>query len=98
MDILASLSKTADSDKYVMLITYRYSKLPRAIPETENTRPHASALLLDHWVMSYAIGTYVITDHGPQFVGKSFAALFVFLGTKQLSITSYSPLSNGKTE
>lgn len=80
------------------MITDRYTELTRAIPVTNTTVPHVAAICLDHWIMPFGIPTYLLTDNGSQIVGKFFATLCAFLGTKHLSTTAYHRETNLQTE
>ena len=98
MDILGPLPRSKKGNRFITVMTDRYSKLTRAVPSTKTTAPQVALIFLDNWVIPYGIPSYVLTDNGPQFTSKFFACLCAFLGSKLLNTTAYHPQTNGQAE
>lgn len=80
MDILSLLPKTATGNQFVMAITNRYTKLTRAIPSSKTTETHGASIFLDHFIVSYGIPGFFLTDNCPPFVRKFFETFCTFHG------------------
>lgn len=59
------------------LMTDPHSKLTLVIPCAKKTAPIVATALLEHWIAIYGIPNIIMTDKGPQFMSKLFAALCV---------------------
>lgn len=95
MDKLRPLPRTSRGNRYVLLITNRYSKIPRAFILYNTTAPHAGNVFLEDWIIPYDIISYLLTDNGPQFVAKCFSSVCASLGRQQLTTTGYLPQTTG---
>ena len=60
--------------------------------------PHVARTFFNDWVGPYGPPSFLLTDNGPQFVAKFFAAICLLLGVKQHTITAYHPQTNGQVE
>ena len=98
MDILGPLPKSEAGNRFVLVITDRYSKMARAIPMQDTTTKDVAQVFVEHWVYPYGIPNKLLTDNGPQFESKLFAAICQFLGVKHSTTTAYHPQTNGQTE
>lgn len=52
---------------------------------------HVAGTLVYCLIMKYCVPTHLVTENGPQLVGKYFAALWAFLVTTQLDTKRYHP-------
>lgn len=82
MDMFGPLPYIDDGSQLVAVKTVRYLKMDRAVPVTHTTVPHLAVTFMGKWVIPYGIRTHMLTDSGPQFVGKFCSVLCAFLGTK----------------
>lgn len=96
MDILEPLPETMQGNQYVVIITDRYSKLTRAIKTSKTAAAHMANIFLDHWIVSFDISSYLLTDNGTRFRSKFFASICGYLGVKHLTTTAYHPQTNGQ--
>lgn len=94
MDILGSLLKTSTGNRFVVVITDRYSKLTRAVPTKTNTAPQIVTIFMGNWAMPYGIPEFHLTDNGAQFFGKFFNSMRLYLSTKLLTATSFHLQAN----
>lgn len=94
MDILGPLLKTQQGNQYIVMITDKYSKLTRAIPNSKILSTHMSNIFLDHWIIPFGIPSYLLTDNGPQIVRKLFATVCGSLVVKHVTTTAYHPQTN----
>lgn len=79
-------------------MTDRHPKLLRALPTAQTSATHVSNILLEHWSIPFGIPSYVLTDDGPQFVIKRFAAIYKYLGVKYVTETAYFLQTDGQIE
>lgn len=70
----------------------------RAFPGTEVRKSYATSVLVDHWVIWYAAQTPLLTENGPQFVSKLFAAACQYLWIQHLATTAHHPQTNLQVE
>lgn len=98
IDILGPLPKTANGNQYIIVMTDRFSKLTKALPTAKTTATTVATTSLEHWVANFGILSKVVTDNGPQFTSKFFAALCTQLGIKAMTTTEYHPQANGQVE
>lgn len=52
---------------------------------------HTAKYFIDHWIISYGIQTYLLSDNGQLFVSRFFLAIDSFLSTEQLILTDITP-------
>lgn len=65
---------------------------------TKTTERNVETAFFKSWIITYGIENDLLPDNSPQFVGKLFAAVCLFLGLKQLTKTAYHPQTNLQTE
>lgn len=98
MQIPGPLRKTKSGTQHVIILTDLYIKLPRAIPVTPVTSSSATTLFVDNRVILYGIPIYPLTNKGPQYVSRFFAAVTAVLGNRHLKSTAYHPPSDKQVE
>lgn len=98
IDILRQLSKTTSKNRYVVVITDRYSKLTRAIMSSKTALAHIVNTFLDQRIIPYGIRSFILTDNRSQIVSKVFATLCGLLGVKHLTTTASCPQTNSQAE
>ena len=80
MDILGPLPKTDHGNRFLLVITDRFSKLTRTVPLRTITAMVVAKAFCESWVFSYGAPRYVLTDNGTQFNAKFFLAVCRELG------------------
>ena len=98
MDILGPLPRTKHGNRFLLVITDRYSKVTKTVPLRVITALSAARAFLDHWVYAYGAPISLLTDNGPQFTAKFFQAVCAELGVKKVFTTAYHPQTNGQVE
>jgi transposase InsO family protein len=98
MDILGPLPRTKHGNRFLLVITDRYSKVTKTVPLRVVTALSAARAFLDHWVYAYGAPLSLLTDNGPQFTSKFFQAVCAELGVKKVFTTAYHPQTNGQVE
>ena len=98
MDLLGPLSKTKNGNRFILVITDRFSKFTRSIPLRTTTAASVAKAFLDHWVYAYGAPQYLLTDNGPQFIAKFFDSVCGLLGIQHYLTAFYHPQTNGKAE
>jgi hypothetical protein len=98
IDILGELVKTPRGNRYLLVITDRYSKLTKTVPLRRITTNYIAHAFVTHWVMNYGPPTYVLSDNGKQFTSQFFLDVCRIVGTKNYFTTTYHPQANGQVE
>ena len=96
--LLGPLIKSENGCTDILVITYRFSKLARVVPLQSNKAPVVANALLEHWILPYGLPKHVLSDNGPQFVGKVFTTIRTMLRLKHDKTLAYHPQTNGQTE
>lgn len=96
VDVVGPFSETVQGYLYILVFTRCYSKLARAFPTLRATATHVANVFLNHWLVSYGIPTYLLTDYKIQFVARFFATVYVLLGEKHWTTTAYHLQANGQ--
>ena len=98
MDILGPLPKTEHGNRFLLVISDRFSKLTRTVPLRTITALGVAKAFCDAWVFSYGPPRYLLTDNGTQFNAKFFLAVCRELGIAKIFTTAYHPQTNGQVE
>lgn len=93
VEIAAHLRKARNGGQYVIKITERYTKLPRAF---NTSISYVATILVDHLVVPYEIQSLRLIGNEPQFVAKLFKKLRIDLKVKDSTTTAYHPWTNGQ--
>jgi hypothetical protein len=75
MDILGPLPKHEHGNRFLLVISDRFSKLTRTVPLRTITALGVAKAFCDAWVFSYGPQRYLLTDKGTQFYAKVFLAV-----------------------
>ena len=68
------------------------------MPLQSKKAPVVANALLEHWILPYGVPKHVLSDNGPQFVGKVFTTIRTMLRLKHDKTLAYRPHTNGQTE
>ena len=98
MDILGPLSTTKDGNKFLLAMTYRFSKLTQVVPLDTIMAYKVSLAFCDHWEFKYGPPESVLTDNGRQFSAKFFQIVCRQLQVANIFMTTYHPQTNGQVE
>lgn len=77
---ISPVAKENTGNLHVTVLTSRYTKLTRSITAVTVTSTNATHIFVENWIMPYEILTFLLTNNGPQFVPKFFAAFCLRLG------------------
>jgi transposase InsO family protein len=98
IDILGPLPKTAHGNRFLLVISDRFSKLTRTVPMRTNTALAVAKAFCDHWVFAYGPPRFLLSDNGTQFTAKLFVEVCRELGIAKVFTTAYHPQTNGQVE
>lgn len=90
--------KMVHSNHYNLVTTDRYLKLARADQASKTTATHGVNVVIDDWLVSYGIPTYLLTLNATQFVTKNFATVCAPLKAEQLTTATYHPETRSQAE
>jgi transposase InsO family protein len=96
IDIFGPLPKTAHGNRFLLVISDRFSKLTRTIPVRTTTALAVAKAFCTHWVFSYGPPRYLLSDNGTQFTAKIFLEVCLELGIAKVFTTAYHPQTNGQ--
>jgi hypothetical protein len=98
IDLLGPLPKTAHGNRYLLVISDRFSKLTRTVPLRTTTALVVAKAFCTHWVYAYGIPKFLLSDNGTQFTSKFFLEVCRELGIAKVFTTAYHPQTNGQVE
>jgi Integrase zinc binding domain len=98
MDILGPLPKMEYGNRFLLVISDRFSKLTRTVPLRTITALGVPKAFCDAWVFSYGPPRYFLKDNGTQFNAKFFLSVCRELGIAKIFTTAYHPQTNGQVE
>jgi Integrase zinc binding domain/Integrase core domain len=98
MDILRPLPRTKHGNRFLLVISDRYSKVTKTVPLRTVTALSVSRAFCDHWAYVYGPPVSLLTDDGPQSTAKVLQAVCSELGIRKIFTTAYHPHTNGQVE
>ena len=98
LDILGELIRTPRGNRFILVMTDRYSKLVPAIPLKRITAYEIAGAFVSYWIFTYGPPLDVLTDNGGQFTSKFFQDVCRIVGMKLRFTTTYHPQTNGQVE
>jgi hypothetical protein len=98
LDILGPLPRTRHGNRFLLVISDRYSKVTKTVPLRTFTAFLVARAICDHWAYVYGPPVSFLTDNGPQFAAKFFQTVCSELGIRKIFKTAYHPQTNGKVE
>ena len=98
IDILGELLRTPRGNRFLLVITDRFTKLTRTAPLKTISAEAVAKAFAKEWVFAYGPPTTVLSDNGKQFTANFFQSLCRILGTKNVYTTTYNPKCNGQVE
>jgi Integrase zinc binding domain len=96
LDILGPLPKTEHGNRFLLVITDRFSKLTRTVPLRNISAFVVENSFYENWVFVYVPPRYALTENGAQFSTKFFLAVCRELGISKVFTTAYHPQTNGR--
>jgi transposase InsO family protein len=98
MVILCPLPKTQHGNRFLLVITDRFSKLTRTVPLRTISALAVAKAFCEAWIFAYGPPCYLLTENGAQFAAKFFLAVCRELGIAKVFTTAYYPQTNGQVE
>ncbi|CDF40057.1 unnamed protein product [Chondrus crispus] len=98
IDILGELPRTPRGNRYLLVMTDRYSKLTRTVPLKRITAETVAQAFISHWVFVYGAPVKLLSDNGGQFTSRFFLAVCKILSIESGFTTAYHPQTNGQVE
>ena len=98
LDLLGELIRTPRGNRFLLVITDRFSKLVRSIPLKRITAYEVAKAFVTHWIFIYGPPRDVLTDNGGQFASRFFQDVCRIVGMKLRFTTTYHPQTNGQVE
>ena len=98
IDILGPLPMTARKNRYLLVISDRFSKMTQTVPLTKVTGLSVARAFCDKWMFPYGPPEQLLSDRGGQFTGNFFKSLCNIVGIRQAFTSAYHPQTNGQVE
>lgn len=98
IDIFGPIPATKSGNRFILVITDRFSKLTKCVALRHITAISVASALIDAWVTSYGPPDRVLSEQGRQFMSNFFIAVMKMLGTETVRTTPYHPQTNGPVE
>ena len=94
IDILRVLIKAPRGNRYMLVISDRFSKLIWTVPLKKIAASEVAKPFVRHRVFPYGAPIWLLSDNGKQFIAKLFGETCQMLGVKNLYMITYHPQSN----
>ncbi|MGH0053543.1 MAG: DDE-type integrase/transposase/recombinase [Sphaerochaetaceae bacterium] len=98
IDILGELIRSPRGNRYILVITDRFSKLVQTVPLKRITAAEIAKAFVNNWVFVYGPPKKLLSDNGTQFTSRTFQSICNILGIQNLFTTTYHPQANGQVE
>ena len=98
MDILGPLPKSHRGNRFILVITDRFTKLVRTVVLRDTKSATLAAAFLEHWVYAYGAPIYLLTDNAQNLIARFFESVCTLLGIKHFLTAAYHPQTNGQAE
>lgn len=98
MDLLGELITTPRKNRWLLVITDRFTKLVCTVPLRRVSAAAVAKAFVHHWVFVYGPPLKVLADNGKQVTARLFQESFQILGIRNLFTTTYHPQTNGQVE
>ena len=80
IDIQGELPRTRRKNRYLLVVSNRFTKLVRTVPLNKITAAAVAEALTRHWAFVYGPPVYLLSDSGSQFLSKFFCLSAPFCG------------------
>jgi len=98
IDILGPLPRTKKGNKFLLIISCRFSKLTQVAPLKTITAYNVAVAFVTQWAFKYGPPRTLLSDNGSQFASRLFQSICLEMGTKNLFTSTYHPQTNGQVE
>lgn len=98
IDNLGELLRSSRGNRYILVITDRFSKLVQTAPLKRITAAEIAKAFVNNWVFVYGPPKKLLSDNGTQFTSLTFQSICKILGIQNLFTTTYHPQANGQVE
>ena len=98
IDILGALKKIKQGNRWVLVMTDRFTKLTQVVPMKKITAQHVAIAFVEHWVFKYGPPKTLLSDNGSNFASKFFQRMCSYIGVANMYTSTYHPQTNGQVE
>ena len=98
IDILGPLIRTSRGNRFLLVISDRFSKLTRTVPMSRVTEAAVAKAFTTHWAFTYGPPSILLSDNGKQFAARLFVHVCRLMGTDNVFTSTYHPQTNGQVE
>ena len=98
IEILEPLPRSSSGNRYLLAITYRFSKMVQTAPHRSITADAVAKAFCEAWVFKFGPPALLLFDNGGQFTSKFFQHVGKILEVRQLFTTAYHPQTNDQVE
>lgn len=90
MYVYGPITKTRASNWHVLVIRYWFSKVTRVLHLVHTKYESVTQTFIYHWVIPHGIPKTILSDNGPKFVPKFFAAVCSIMGVNKRTKKAYN--------
>ena len=98
IDILGALTKTKKVQRFILVMSKRFSKLTHVVPLRRIDAYTVAVAFVETRVFKYSPPKTLISDYGKQFDAKFFQAVCSHLGISKIITATYHPQRNVQVE
>jgi transposase InsO family protein len=97
-DILGPLPTTKSGNRFILVISDRFSKFTVARPLRTTSANDVAECIVADWIANFGVPLILLTDNGPQFASKFLQQVSAVMGVHQRFTSAYHPATNGQVE
>ena len=98
MDLFVELFTAPLGNKYIRVVTDRFSKMVRVIALSSTRAIDIAKAFTMGWIFFYGPPNTVLMDNGPQFTARILLEVHRIFGIQELFMSAYHPETNGQNE
>ncbi|CAG2215708.1 unnamed protein product [Mytilus edulis] len=98
VDILGELPKTANNNKYILVIADYYTKWTESFPMENMEASTVANIIVTEIICRFGVPTLIHSDQGRQFESELFSEMCNLLQISKTRTTPYHPQSDGMVE
>lgn len=97
-DILGPLPRSADGNRYLLVVMDYFTKWPEAYPIPDQEAPTVAEVMVQRWISRFGVPLQIHSDQGRNFTSAVINGLCELLGIDKTQTTPLHPQSDGMVE
>jgi hypothetical protein len=98
MDLFGPLETMQSGKKFILCITYTFSKYKELVAVPNKTTPTVASALFSRWLCRHGLPLKNVSDNGKEFSNEIVDTLLKFMDIKKTNTTTFHPRTNAQAE